>query len=75
MANKPDINETRDPREILNHCKRVADDVLGVFQDPNKQGFKPDHTDILVRVMCRNLMRHLTRMEAILESQNPTTNA
>lgn len=69
------VNETRDPREILNHCKLVADDVLRVFQDPNKEGLNPEHTDILVRVMCRNLMRHFTRMESILESQNPTTNA
>ena len=75
MADKPNINETRDPREILNHCNNLAKDVLGVFEDPNKQGFLPEHTDILVRVMCRNLMRLFSRMEAILESQNPTTNA
>ena len=75
MADKPHMLETRDPREMLNHCKNLADDVLGVFQDPNKQGFKPEHTDILVRVMCRTIVRLLTTTEAILESQNPTTNA
>ena len=76
MADKPTINNikaTRDPLEILKHSKFIAQDLMDVFQDPNKQDLKPEHADILVRVTCRHLLSHFARMQSILESQNPTT--